>query len=204
MADGTEQSQGLDLVGQTVGYARVSTISQNLDRQTAQLHEAGVHRIFTEASSGGNRDRPVLEEVLRYLRDGDTLTVSSMDRLARSSIDLRNLIDELTGRGVAVSFLKESLTFRPRKNDPVAQLMLGVLGAIAEFDLHLGRERQADGIARAKAKGKYQRTPALNDEQVTEARRLVGEGVPKAEVARRLGIGRTTLYRYLPPLPAGE
>ncbi|MEJ6014474.1 recombinase family protein [Corynebacterium sp. H127] len=122
---------------------------------------------------------------------------TSMDRLARSLTDLSAIVTELTERGITVKFLKENQTYTADA-DPIAQLMLGILGSIAQFERSLIRERQAEGIARAKARGVYTgRAPALTDEQVTQAKQWIGAGVPKAEVARRLGIGRTTLYKYL-------
>ncbi|MEJ5929204.1 recombinase family protein [Corynebacterium sp. H128] len=185
------------MAGQIIGYARVSTTDQNPERQHTQLTAAGATRIYTDAITGSTRHRPQLDEALRYLRDGDQLTITSMDRLARSLTDLSAIVTELTERGITVKFLKENQTYTADA-DPIAQLMLGILGSIAQFERSLIRERQAEGIARAKARGVYTgRAPALTDEQVTQAKQWIGAGVPKAEVARRLGIGRTTLYKYL-------
>lgn len=190
-----EHSTGI--AGQIIGYARVSTTDQNPERQHTQLKAAGAIRIYTDHQSGSTRHRPQLDEALRYLRDGDQLTITSMDRLARSLTDLSAIVTELTERGITVKFLKENQTYTAT-SDPIAQLMLGILGSIAQFERSLIRERQAEGIARAKARGVYTgRAPALTDEQVTQAREWVSAGIPKAEVARRLGIGRTTLYKYL-------
>lgn len=200
----TQSSQSLDpgeqnpiSAGQTIGYARVSTTDQNPDRQHTQLRNAGALRIYTDAITGSTRHRPQLDEALRYLRDGDTFIITSMDRLARSLTDLSTIVEELTQRGITVKFLKENQTYTTT-NDPIAQLMLGILGSIAQFERSLIRERQAEGIARAKARGVYKgRAPVLTDTQVTQAKQWVNAGIPKAEVARRLGIGRTTLYKYL-------
>ena len=204
MTNETESSLPLDIpeqpeavAGQKIGYARVSSKDQNLDRQLAALKKEKVFRIFTDTVSGLSTQRPGLDGALNYLRTGDQLIVVSMDRLARSLIDLHRLVDELTERGVSVKFLKEGQTYS-LDSSPVAKLMLGLLGSVAEFERAIIRERQAEGIAKAKARGVYKgRAKVLNEEQIIQAREWVSEGIPKAEVARRLGIGRTTLYKYL-------
>ena len=204
MSNETEPSLPLDIpeqpevvTGQKIGSARVSSKDQNLDRQLAALKKEKVFRIFTDTVSGSSTQRPGLDGALNYVRAGDQLIVVSMDRLARSLIDLHRLVDELTERGVSVKFLKEGQTYS-LDSSPVAKLMLGLLGSVAEFERSIIRERQAEGIAKAKARGVYKgRAKVLNEEQVVQAREWVSEGVPKTEVARRLGIGRTTLYKYL-------
>ncbi|MHC9881093.1 recombinase family protein [Corynebacterium diphtheriae] len=204
MTNGTEPPLPLDIpeqpevvAGQKIGYARVSSKDQNLDRQTAALKKEKVFRIFTDTVSGSSTQRPGLEGALNYLRTGDRLIVVSMDRLARSLIDLHRLVDELTERGVSVKFLKEGQVYS-QDSTPIAKLMLGLLGSVAEFERAIIRERQAEGIAKAKARGVYKgRAKVLNEEQIMQAREWVSEGIPKAEVVRRLGIGRTTLYKYL-------
>ena len=204
MSNETEPSLPLDIpeqpevvTGQKIGYARVSSKDQNLDRQLAALKKEKVFRVFTDTVSGSSTQRPGLDGALNYVRAGDQLIVVSMDRLARSLIDLHHLVDELTERGVSVKFLKEGQTYS-LDSSPVAKLMLGLLGSVAEFERSIIRERQAEGIAKAKARGVYKgRAKVLNEEQIVQARTWVEEGIPKAEVARRLGIGRTTLYKYL-------
>ena len=204
MSNETEPSLPLDIpeqpevvTGQKIGYARVSSKDQNLDRQLAALKKEKVFRVFTDTVSGSSTQRPGLDGALNYVRAGDQLIVVSMDRLARSLIDLHRLVDKLAERGVSVKFLKEGQTYS-LDSSPVAKLMLGLLGSVAEFERSIIRERQAEGIAKAKARGVYKgRAKVLNEEQVVQAREWVSEGVPKAEVARRFGIGRTTLYKYL-------
>ena len=204
MSNETEPSLPLDIpeqpevvTGQKIGYARVSSKDQNLDRQLAALKKEKVFRVFTDTVSGSSTQRPGLDGALNYVRAGDQLIVVSMDRLARSLIDLHRLVDELAERGVSVKFLKEGQTYS-LDSSPVAKLMLGLLGSVAEFERSIIRERQAEGIAKAKARGVYKgRAKVLNEEQIMQAREWVSEGVPKAEVARRFGIGRTTLYKYL-------
>ncbi|TNL94607.1 recombinase family protein [Corynebacterium tapiri] len=204
MTNRTESSPSLEtpeqsgsVSGHKVGYARVSSPQQNLARQIEQLEAESVDTYFTDEASGSSRSRPGLEEALRYLRSGDQLVVTSMDRCARSLVDLHSIVDELVGKGVSVKFLKEGQVYS-QDSTPIATLMLGLLGAVAEFERSIIRERQAEGIARAKQRGVYKgRAKALTDEQVDQARQWVVEGIPKAEVARRLKIGRTTLYAYL-------
>lgn len=196
MPRSTVPSQSLDPVGQIVGYARVSTADQNLDRQTDRLTAAGAQRFFTDTITGSTRDRPGLDAALSYLRAGDTLTVVSMDRLARSLRDLHTLVDELTASGVRVQFLQEGQTYSDDPS-PSSRLLLSMLGAVAEFERSIIRERQADGIARAKARGVYKGRAPVPDEKIEHARELIAEGIPKARVARDLGISRSSLYKYL-------
>ncbi len=175
----------------------MSSIEQNRDRQLDRLRAAGASQIYKEKISGSTRHRPQLEEVLRYLRKGDQLIVTSMDRLARSLVDLHTIVEDLVGHGVSVRFLREGQS-NSAKADPIAKLMLGLMGSVAEFERSIFKERQAEGIARAKVRRVYKgRTKVLTDAQISQARQWVADGVPKAEVARRLGIGRTTLYKYL-------
>ena len=181
--------------GQVVGYVRVSSTDQNEARQVEAL--TGTDRLFVDKLSGKNTERPALTEMLGYVREGDTVRVASLDRLARNLDDLRRLVTELTAKGVRVEFVKEALTFTGEAN-PMSKLLLSMLGAVAEFERELIRERQAEGIAIAKAKGVYKgRKPALNAEQVEHAKSKVAAGVPKAAVARDLGVSRQTLYSAL-------
>lgn len=182
--------------GQHVGYVRVSTLDQNTDRQ---LEGMALDKVFTDKASGKDTERPQLGAALEYLREGDTLVCHSMDRLARNLDDLRRMVRELTGRGVAVQFLKESLTFTG-EDSPMATLLLSVMGAFAEFERSLIKERQREGIAIAKTKGVYKgRKPALAPEQVAalKARDEENKGKNRAALAREWGISRETLYQYL-------
>jgi len=180
--------------GQRVGYVRVSSFDQNPDRQ---LEAVSVARTFTDKASGKDTRRPELDRLLAFVRDGDTVVVHSMDRLARNLDDLRRIVHDLTKRGVRIEFVKESLTFTG-EDSPMANLMLSVMGAFAEFERALLRERQREGIALAKQRGVYRgRKPALNSEQIVEVKRRVAAGEQKARVARDMGISRETVYQYL-------
>ena len=182
------------MAGQRVGYVRVSTVEQNTVRQ---LDGIELDRVFTDHISGATRNRPALEDLRRYVREGDTVVVHSMDRLARNLDDLRALVREFTEAGVAVEFVREHMTFTG-KDSPMQQLMLSLLGAVAEFERALIRERQREGIELAKKRGVYKgRRPSLTAEQVTELRAQAAAGVPKTELARQYGIHRDTVYRYL-------
>lgn len=182
------------MAGQRIGYIRVSSLDQNTVRQLDQVH---VDRVFTDHASGKDTRRPALTELLAFARDGDTVVVHSMDRLGRNLDDLRGLVQALTQRGVRVEFIKEHLVFTG-EDSPMAQLMLSVMGAFAEFERSLIRERQREGIALAKQRGAYRgRKKSLSPDKIEELRRCVNAGQTKAQVARDFGISRETLYNYL-------
>ncbi len=180
--------------GQRIGYVRVSTLDQNPERQ---LEQVTLDRVFTDHASGKDIERPQLEALLSFVREGDTLVVHSMDRLARNLEDLRHLVRALTRHGVRVEFVKENLTFTG-EDSPMATLLLSVMGAFAEFERALIRERQREGIALAKRRGVYRgRKRQLSEDEAARLRERVAAGEPKAAVARAFGISRETLYRYL-------
>lgn len=180
--------------GKRIGYVRVSSFDQNPERQ---LEGIQVDRVFTDKASGKDIQRPQLDMLLDFVREDDTVVVHSMDRLARNLDDLRRLVQDLTGRGVRVEFVKERLIFTG-EDSPMANLMLSVMGSFAEFERALIRERQREGIALAKQRGVYRgRKKSLNSEQVTELKRRVMAGEQKAFIARNFGISRETLYQYL-------
>lgn len=180
--------------GQRIGYVRVSSLDQNPERQ---LEQVSVDRLFTDKASGKDMQRPQLGELLSFVREGDTVVVHSMDRLARNLDDLRRIVAGLTLRGVRIEFLKEGLVFTG-EDSPMANLMLSVMGAFAEFERALIRERQREGIALAKQRGAFRgRKKAMSVDQVAQLRQRVAMGEPKATIARELGISRQTLYHYL-------
>lgn len=185
---------GAALSGQRIGYIRVSSFDQNPDRQ---LEQVGVDKVFTDKASGKDTDRPALEALLEYVRESDTVVAHSMDRLARNLDDLRRLVKLLTGRGVRVEFIKENLVFTG-EHSPMANLLLSVMGAFAEFERALIKERQREGIALAKQRGAYRgRKQALSTEQITTLLKRATDGEPKTQLAREFGISRETLYQYL-------
>jgi DNA invertase Pin-like site-specific DNA recombinase len=180
--------------GQRVGYIRVSTFDQNPDRQ---LEGIEVDRVFTDHASGKDVVRPELDGLLRFVRTGDTVVVHSLDRLARNLDDLRRLVQQLTAQGVQVHFVKEQLTFTG-EDSPMANLLLSMIGAFAEFERALIRERQREGIALAKQRGVYRgRKKSLDPEQADQLLRRATAGEPKALLAREFGISRETVYQYL-------
>ena len=181
--------------GQRVGYIRVSTVDQNTARQ---LDGVELDKVFEDRASGKDTKRPQLEACLAFLREGDTLVVHSMDRLARNLMDLRGIVERLVEKGVAVQFVKEGQTFTG-KRDPMATLMLSLMGAFAEFEREMIRERQREGIAIARAAGKFskQRAKKLTESDVAAIKQQARDGIPKAHIAKAYGISRETLYVYL-------
>ena len=180
--------------GHRIGYVRVSSFDQNPERQ---LEHVQVDKVFTDKASGKDTRRPQLDALLAFVREGDTVVVHSMDRLARNLDDLRRLVHSLTQRGVRIEFVKESLSFTG-EDSPMANLMLSVMGAFAEFERALIRERQREGIALAKQRGAYRgRKKSLNSEKIEELKRRIAAGEQKAKLAREFGISRETLYQYL-------
>jgi DNA invertase Pin-like site-specific DNA recombinase len=180
-------------VGQRIGYQRVSTVDQNTDRQ---LDGVELDKVFIDKASGKDTSRPALARAIDYLRDGDTLVVHSMDRLARNLEDLRRIVRELTGQGVRIEFVKESLTFTG-EDSPMNTLLLSMLGAVAEFERSMILERQREGIALAKANGKYKgRKAALTGEKADELRARLAGGESVTGLAREYGISRQSVYNY--------
>lgn len=180
---------GERMAGQLIGYVRVSTLDQNDQRQ---LEGQVLDQVFTDHASGKNTQRPKLEELIRFARAGDTVVVHSMDRLARNLDDLRSVVQILTGKGARVEFMKEGLVFTG-EDSPMANLMLSVMGAFAEFERSLIKERQREGIALAKTRGVYKgRKPSLSPEQVRELVARALAGTPKTQLAREYGLSRET------------
>ena len=181
-----------------VGYARVSSVEQNLDRQLVQLKAENVETVFVDKISGKNLDRPGFSSMMEYVNEGDTLVICSMDRLARSLMDLLNVTRTLQAKGVTVRFLKEKLELSSSgETSAISKFLMAMMGAVAEFERSLIRERQQQGIALAKARGDYKGRKPIDDERLAEAKRRIASGIPKTKVAKELKIGRTTLYKYL-------
>jgi DNA invertase Pin-like site-specific DNA recombinase len=176
-----------------VGYARVSSTGQSLELQREQLLQAGCEKLFEEKRSGGSQEgREQLALALDYVRQGDVLVVTRLDRLARSMIDLREIVDRLTAKGVEFKALQQGAIDTTTSS---GRLMLNMLASFAEFELDLRKERQKEGIEKARAKGVYKgRKPSV---PVAEVQKLHAEGVGATEIARRLQIGRASVYRAL-------
>lgn len=179
--------------GQRLGYVRVSTSDQNPGRQLETLE---LDRTFTDYASGSNTNRPALQDMLQYAREGDTIFAHSIDRLARSLVDLQALISNWTAKGISVHFLTESLTFTG-DDTPLSQFLLAVMGSFAEFERKISKERQREGIARAKREGKYKggRKRALDREKLGLMADRLAAGVSRAQVAREFGVSASTIYR---------
>jgi DNA invertase Pin-like site-specific DNA recombinase len=182
------------MVGQRIGYIRVSSLDQHVERQ---LEGVALDKTFIDRASGKDTNRPQLDLLLSFVRAGDTVIVHSMDRLARNLDDLRRIVHTLTGKGVRIEFVKEHLAFTG-EDSPMANLLLSVMGAFAEFERALINERQREGIALAKQRGAYKgRKKALSAAAVMQLRTRITAGISKTKIAREFGISRQTLYQYL-------
>ena len=180
-----------------IGYIRVSSADQNIDRQ---LDGENLTVTFVDKASGKNADRPQLQALLAgNWPQGSVVVVHSMDRLARSLSDLLRLVEDLTSRGIAVQFVKEAKIFKGDGTDAMDKLMLSMLGAFAEYERTLIRERQREGIAKAKQRGVYKGSrPKITDPQLISqiSTQFHALGVNKTRLAAQYGISRETLYRY--------
>ena len=176
-----------------VGYARVSSIGQSLDIQNDVLAEAGCEKVFAEKMSGrSTKDRIELAQAIDFVREGDTLIVTRLDRLARSVGDLHQIIEKLTEKKVAFRCLNQSGV---DTDSSTGKLMMSILGAVAQFENDIRRERQMEGIAKAKAEGRYKGRPASIDPN--EVKALKEQGMGASQIAKELKIGRASVYRAL-------
>jgi DNA invertase Pin-like site-specific DNA recombinase len=176
-----------------VGYARVSSVGQSLEVQQDLLRTAGCEKVFAEKKSGtSTKDRMALRDALEFARDGDTLVVTRLDRLARSIMDLRQIVDQLSAKGVTFQCLQQGAIDTTRSD---GKLLLNILASFAEFEADIRRERQRDGIEKAKEKGVYKGRPKSIDP--AEVGRLHAAGLGATEIAHKLGIGRASVYRAL-------
>ena len=175
-----------------IGYRRVSSEGQNLDRQ--ELGE--VEKVFEEKLSGKSaKDRPALQVMIDYAREGDAVVVYSIDRLARDLRDLQDIISTLNDKGVSISFLSERLTFSAEADDAFAKLQLQMMGAFAEFERNIIKKRQAEGIAKAKAKGVYKGTKKRIDRE--KVRQMKADGYGTYRIAEEMGNSRMSVHRIL-------
>lgn len=185
--------------GQKIGYIRVSSEDQNPARQ---LEGLDMDRTFVDKFTGKVLERPQFVEMMKYVREGDLVYVHSMDRLARNLMDLRKTVETLNKRNVKVQFMKENLTFTG-EDTPMSMLLLSMMGAFAEFELSLIRERQKEGIRLARQRGVYiGRKKMLNTEQILEVHRLAKEGYKKTKIAEMFNMSREVVYKYLRLNPA--
>ena len=179
-----------------IAYIRVSTKEQHEDRQIEALDRAlgkGEYKAFTEKISGKNMDRPELKKMLEYVREGDIIYVSELSRLGRSTANLWTIIKEIEKKGASFKSLKESFD----TSTPAGKLQLTMLAAVAEFERNIIRERQAEGIAIAKAKGVYKGRKKCTLKDIEEVQKKRNMGVPVAVLARENHVSRTTMYRLL-------
>lgn len=173
-----------------VGYVRVSTADQNAERQ---LDGIALDKVFEEKISARTADRPKLNEMLDYIREGDEVVVHDISRLARNMEDLHRLVRQITGKGCTLRFVKENLTFTSDQSDPISQLLLSMLGAVYQFERNIMLERQREGIAIAKAKGRYKGRPKTIDRSTILT--LLDDGVSMRKTADRLGVSLSTVQR---------
>ena len=178
-------------VGDTLGYARVSTHDQNPDAQRDRFIEAGAIRVFTDIVSGKRFDRPALAELIDHARHGDRLCIIRLDRLGRSLRELLETVDDLKTRGIHLVSLEERLD----TSSAAGELVFHVFGSIAHFERRLISERTRDGIAAARKRGRTPGRPPLDPETVSAAQKLIESGLSPSRTAKQLGIGRATAYR---------
>lgn len=176
-----------------VGYIRVSTLDQNTARQ---LDGIKLDKIFTEHKSGKNKDREQLNAMLDYVRDGDTIHIHSIDRLARNLADLKELVSYMISKGVTVKFHKEGMNFNDNQSDSMSNLLFNILGSFAEFERELMLERQREGIAKAKEEGKYKgRIKKIDNSSIIAA--MSKDGSSFRKVAKELGVSLSTVQRAM-------
>lgn len=181
--------------GTRIGYTRVSTVTQTLDQQNEALQTAGVGKVFSDVMSGARDDRPGLDELMAYVREGDTVVVWKLDRLGRNMLHILQTVKELTGRGVTLVSVTDGID----SSTPAGQMMIGVLGSLAEYERELIRERTALKRVASRANGtKFGRPRKVNDnDHIATAKRMKADGHTGRDIAKYLGVSRATLYRYL-------
>ena len=180
-----------------LGYARVSTSDQDIAGQDMRLRQAGAARVFTDVRSGRSMDRPGLDALLAYAREGDTLAVVRLDRLGRSLAELLGAVAMLKDRGIALLSLEERID----TSSAAGELIFHVFGSIAHFERRLIAERTRDGIAAARAEGRKPGRKPLDPEKLQAAMTLIRSGLTPSKAARQVGLGRSTLYRELALMP---
>jgi len=181
--------------GKVIGYKRVSSVDQN---EARQLESSELDKVFIDKASGKDNDRPQLQAMLDYVRDGDVVLVHSLDRIGRNLVHIKELIEEITSKGVELRFIKENLFFHPQENrNAMSELMLNILASFAQFEREMIKERQREGIAIAKSKGVYKgRKKSLNNEQIKKIKELISIGKSKVSIAKIFNISTRSIYRY--------
>lgn len=186
---------------QSIGYIRVSTREQSTGRQTTGMEHLKLDKAFHEKASGKSKERPQLRLCIDYAREGDTLYIYSIDRLARSLSDLQAIIEELVTKGVTVQFIKESQTYSRDNSNPFNKVLLQVLGAFAEFERNIMLERQAEGIAHAKLNGTKTGKPfgkqPLDMTRRDEAIDYSKQGLNISQIAKAMSLSRASIYKLL-------
>jgi len=181
--------------GQKIGYVRVSTIEQNTIRQLDGLN---LDKVFTDRCSGKDTERPALNDLIDFVREGDIIYIHSMDRLARNLFDLQKLVHFFNNKKIKVQFIKENMIFSSDTDSPMANLTLAMLGAFAEFERALIHERQKEGIAIARQSNTYKgRKPIFTNEQQAEIKQMVADRYKVTEIAKKFNVSRATIYNYL-------
>ena len=185
-----------------IAYIRVSSIGQSTSRQDQQIEELNVDKIFREKISGKNiQDRPQFQLMLDYAREDDEIFCADLTRWGRSLLDIKTTVTSLTSKGVTVTFLKENLTFSGNHEDPMSDLLLGILSSLAEWERAVIKSRQMEGVKIAQEKGIYKercgRKPKLSEEQIKQVRQRVEAGEKRADVAAAFGVSRQTVYNLV-------
>ena len=177
-----------------VGYGRISSIGQSLDVQLDKLNEIGCDTIFKETHTGTTDQRPQLQAMMQYVREGDTLYITKLDRLGRSTLHLTQIFDKLEKQGVDIVVLDQNID----TTTPIGKLLFNVLSSIAEFETEIRKERQLEGIAKAKAKGvQFGRRAVLDTEQVLQMQKKRAEGVLVRELMQEYNLSKSSVYRLL-------
>ena len=177
-----------------IGYARVSTADQSLDRQTDQLKTEGCERIYQEKVSGAKKERPELDRMLDALREGDVVVVTELSRLGRTVKGLIELLEKIRQTGADVKFLKENID----TSTPMGKMMFTIFSAVAEMERDLIRERTAEGLKAARARGRKGGRPTVDEEKIDLAIRMYdSKSCTVAEITKTTGVSRATLYSYL-------
>ena len=178
----------------TIGYARVSSVGQSLEVQQDKLNEYGCTKTYREKRSGTTANRPQLKQCLDYVRDGDVLVITKLDRLARSTLDLHKIVEQLNSKNVGFKVLDQSIDTTTKEG----RLMFSILASIAEFETELRKERQLDGIAKAKENGvHFGRKAKLTDDQIEEMQSKRADGVLIKELMSEYKLSKASIYRLL-------